>query len=173
MPMKRFFVCIIVILSIIGGISISGAPYNTQFIEKVKMDAAEIPEGYAYGKIPDFARNVLKDNPWFLDREAIKKLADRIYPGGDYNKISIIHMTILASNKNPYGDDIVCYIIVYDRSAAKDEMEKLSTYIKYNSDRAIALCRDNLAVVFFVDEVNDFHFIQEMAKNMDARLNSL
>jgi hypothetical protein len=60
-----------------------------------------------------------------MDRPAIKKLTARIYPGGDYNRIRGMHMTIMSRKKNPYGDDIVCYIILYkDASSAKEELKK-------------------------------------------------
>ena len=31
-----------------------------------------------YGMIPDFAKKILKGNPWNMDRAAIKKLSDKL-----------------------------------------------------------------------------------------------
>ena len=145
-----------------------------QAMELIRLSESDIPEGYRYGIIPDFASGLLKSNPWMLDPAAKKKLAHRIYPGAEYTRISSIHMTILASRDNPYGDDIVCYIILFKNGKqAKTEMEKLSAYSGFNTDRTILLSRDNLAVFLLVDDVDHFHLIRQMADGIQCRLNEL
>jgi len=148
--------------------------YSDNVIEKLKISTNEIPEGFMFGKVPDFAKRVLKDNPWLMDRDAIKFLTGRIYPGGDFNQVSKIHMTILADREHPFGDDIVCYIILYnDAKTAKNEIMKINEYVGFNSDRSIALSRDNMVVYFCVDDINHYHYIREFADAFQSRLESL
>ena len=152
----------------------SSLSYDINVINRLKPAESEIPEGFIYGKIPGFAQKVLKENPWQLDPAAIRKLADRIYPDGDANAIQNIHMTIITSQEKPYSDDIVCYIILFKNGkTAKTEMDKLSTFSGYNSDRTILLSRDNLAVFLLVDDTDNFHHIRSMADGIQTRLNEL
>ena len=148
--------------------------YTADSIDKLKLVNTDVPEGYVYGKIPGFAQKVLKANPWSLDNYAIRRLTPRIYPGGDYNKIDKIHMTILASRDNPYGDDIVCYIILYrDNYSAKNEIVKINEYVGYNNDRSIVVTRDNMAVYFCVDDITNFHYIRNLADVVESRFEYL
>jgi hypothetical protein len=127
-----------------------------------------------YGQIPGFAQSLLKSNPWTLDQAAIKKLTHRIYPGGEYSKVSDLHMTIIANKKNPYGDDIVCYIFIYkNEKSAREEMAKLNEFVRYNSDRGIVVEKNNLAVFLFVDRVKDFDYIKTMSETIKKRLEAL
>ena len=148
--------------------------YSDAVIEKLKINSTEIPDGFVYGQVPDFAKKVLKENPWLMDRDAIKHLTGRIYPGGDSNQVNKIHMTILADKEHPFGDDIVCYIILYnDARTAKDEIVKVNEYVGFNSDRSIALVRDNMVIYLCVDDVNHYHYIREFANMLEHRLESL
>jgi len=143
-------------------------------IEKVRVSDKDVPEGFIYGKIPGFARNVLKDNPWSLDKPAIKKMANRIYPDGDYTNISEIHMTIMAKKNNPFRDDIVCYVILYkNENALKKEMKKFTSFAENNRDRVILLSRDNLAVYFSVDDTDNFEYIKTISSSVKARLEEM
>jgi hypothetical protein len=145
--------------------------FKTDIIDKVRLSDTEIPEGFMLGQIPGPAKVVFKGNPWLMDRNAIQKLTQHIYPGGDYTKVSQIHVTILANREKPFSDDIVCYVILYnDTIAAKDELRKFQEFVGYNSDRAILLPKDNLAVFLLVDDVKDFHYIQAMAGTIEGRL---
>ncbi|MBN2078329.1 MAG: hypothetical protein JW838_05145 [Spirochaetes bacterium] len=143
-------------------------------IDRVRPMAGDIPEGYIYGKIPEPYKKTLKDNPWMMDRAAIKRLADKVYPGGDHNRIAAMHVSIIANRLKPFNDDIVCYVILYqNEKAAREEMKKFSEYAGYNRDRALLLGRDNLAVFIFVDDIANYHYIQEMARTIDERLKGL
>jgi hypothetical protein len=173
--MKKTICCICALLSIV---IISASQGSTQFkyetIDAVKLTDGDIPEGYMYGKIPAPYQSTLKNNPWLMDKAAIKRLADKVYPGGDHNKITGMHVSILTEKNRPYGDDIVCYVILYAGiKAARDEIKKLAEFTGYNNDRAILISKDNLAVVLFVDDINNFHFIQEMAKAIEERLKKI
>jgi hypothetical protein len=143
-------------------------------IDSIKLTTSDIPEGFMYGKVPAPYQSTLKDNPWMMDRAAIKRLADKIYPGGDFNKIAGIHVSIIANKKTPFGDDIVCYMILYtNMKAAQDEIKKMSEFVGYNRDRALVLTKDNLAIILFVDDINNYHYIQELAKMIEERMKSI
>ncbi len=143
-------------------------------IDKVKLIESDIPKGFMYGKIPSFAKNVLKENPWKMDRKAIMKLADKIYPGGDYSKIDGIYVSIIADKKTPHGDDIVCYIIHYtDSASAKGEIKKITDFAGYNGDRVIVQTKNNLAVFLHVDDTKNFHLIEKLNKKFKERLNKI
>ena len=152
----------------------SSLSYDITVFNRLKPSESEIPEGFVLGMIPDFARKVLKENPWQLDQNAIRKLADRIYPDGDPNAIQDIHMTIMTAKDRPYSDDIVCYIILFKKGkTAKTELDKLSSFNGYNGDRTILLSKDNLAVFLLVDDVDNFQHIRQMADSIEAKLKEL
>ena len=151
---------------------------NTQLkpnaIDCVKPLSSDIPEGFMYGTIPPPYRATLKDNPWMMDRAAIKRLADKIYPGGDYTKISGMHVSIIAEKGKPYGDDIVCYVILFNgMKAAHDQIKKMTEFAGFNRDRVLLLTRDNLAVIMFVDNFENFHYIQDLAERISGRMKDL
>lgn len=168
---KRLFILALMLCAAGFYLNSFSAVSGTQAMEMIRLTDADIPEGYRYGIIPDFASGLLKANPWMLDSAAKKKLAHRIYPGAEYTKISSIHMTILASAGNPYGDDIVCYIFMYNNEkSAKEEMAKLNEYTGYNSDRAITLEKGNIAVFLFVDNVKNFSDIQAISESIRKKM---
>ena len=170
--MKKFISLFVFLVFIISISNVKGLPEDgTSIINKIKLMQEDIPDGYMFGLIPDFAKKVLKQNPWDMDSNAIKTLTDKIYPGGDYNQVSAIHVTIIAKKETPHGDDIVCYIIKYkDSKAAKNEISKISEYVGYNQDRAILNVFDNTAVFLHVDDKDDFPIIQKMQETMKERL---
>jgi hypothetical protein len=150
------------------------AEFKPDAIEKLKPAQNDLPENFVFGTIPGFAKKVLKNNPWTLDDPAMKKMIGRIYPGGDYQNVSKVHMSIFANKKNPYRDDFVCYIILYkNKNTAKKELEKLTSYNGYNSDRTILISRDNMAVFFLADDIVNYKYIQEMANSMQEKIKSL
>lgn len=150
------------------------AMYSSSVIEKIKPGNEDIPAGFVIGQIPGFAKNLLKSNPWNFDHDAIRKMTGRIYPGGEYSRVSDIHMTILAKQKNPYGDDIVCYVMVFrDKNSAVEEISKLDEYVKNNSDRSILLEKENLAVYLCVDNVEDFPHIKNLSDNIQKKLDAI
>lgn len=150
------------------------AMYSSSVIDKVKPGNTDIPSGFVIGQIPGFAKNLLKSNPWNFDHDAIRKMTGRIYPGGEYTKISDIHMTILAKQRNPYGDDIVCYVMLFrDKNSAIEELSKLNEYVKNNSDRSILLEKENLAVYLCVDNVEDYPHIKTISENLQKKIDTL
>jgi len=147
------------------------ARYRAEVFSKIKLTSSDIPQGFIIGKIPPAVKKVLKANPWQMDRAAIKRLSRHIYPGGNYNKITGIHMTIMANARHPYGDDIVCYAILYrDEPSALGEIKKLKDFVGYNNDRAILIEKENLAVYLHVDSTSDYHHIQAMAEVIRKRI---
>ncbi len=173
--MKKKLVIFIIALSSAGlFISNLKALSGQASIESIRLTETEIPQGYRYGIIPDFASDLLKGNPWTLDQNAMKKMAPRIYPGAEYGKIASIHMTILATTDNPYGDDIVCYIFTFkDSKSAKEEMAKLKEYAGFNSDRSIVLEKGNISIFLIVDNVKDYSYIKSISEVLQEKLNSL
>ena len=155
-------------------LSSSAAMYSNSVIDIVKLNDSDIPEGYRYGIIPGFAKEMLKDNPWNLDQNALSRFAPRIYPGADSRSMANVHMTIIASEKNPYDDDIVCYIFLYkDKKSAEQEIEKLTKFVEYNSDRGIVLSKENLAVYLLVDHIKEYKHIDAISRNIQKRIDSL
>ncbi len=152
----------------------AGRMYKNSDIDKIKLQNTEIPKGFMYGKIPPFAKKVLLSNPWKFNRIAINKLTKRIYPGGSAYSIDKIHMSIITKKDAPFGDDIVCYIIIYrDMSAAKKETTKLKKFIKYNKDRTILLHKKNMNIFLHVDNVENFNYIQKMANQLKLRMETV
>jgi hypothetical protein len=168
------FTAIIILLFITFFISSSTVMYSSTVIDKIRPTSEEIPAGYMFGQVPGFAQSLLKSNPWAFDQTAIKKMASRIYPGGEPSRISDIHMTLLTNKWNPYGDDIVVYILIFkNEKAASEEMAKLNEFVSFNSDRAITIQKKNLAVYLHVDNVKDFDHIKTMSETIRKRLESL
>jgi hypothetical protein len=173
--MKKAAVCLSVLLALVIVTASSG---NSQFksgtIDAVKLTEKDIPDGFMYGTVPPPYKKTLKENPWTMDKAAIKRLAGMIYPGGDYTRIDSVHVSIIAEKDKPYGDDIVCYVILYtNMKAAQDEIKKATEFVGFNSDRALVVTRDNLAVILFVDDIANFHYIQDLAKTISERIKGL
>ncbi len=160
------FMCLVFISESIG------LPQNdTSIINTMKILREDIPEGYMYGIIPEFAQKLLKANPWDMDQEAIKRLSDKIYPDGDYKSIAAIHVAIITRKETPQGDDIVYYIIQYkDLKSAKNEIKKIKEYADYNKDRAILNIENNIALFLFVDDTSDFPLIKELLRKITERI---
>jgi hypothetical protein len=170
--MKKYLTLFIsVVCAVLFIFPLAGAEFKGDVIDRIKLSGDDIPQGFTYGNLPPFARKVLKENPWKMDRGAIKTLAPKIYPGGDGSKISAMYVAILARTERPFGDDMVCYIIIYnDTRTAADEIKKLSDFVRYNNDRAIVLSRENMAVFLHVDDITNFPLLGAMASRIEARL---
>ena len=173
--MRKAILSICILLSMIIITEIKGSSqFKPDAIDAVKLTGNDIPEGFIYGTVPGPYRKTLKDNPWMMDKAAIKRLADKVYPGGDYNKISSMHVSIIANKNTPLGDDIVCYVIIYNSmKAAQDEIRKATEFAGYNRDRVILLTKDNLAIIMFVDDINNYHYLQDLARTIGERLKNL
>ena len=146
----------------------------TSIIENLSIKSDDIPEGFTIGQVPESARTVFKNNPGFLDKNGIDKVTREIYSGGDKNKVSQIHVTILAKNGKVFGDDIVCYIISYKSNmSAKEEMNKFREYVKHHADRTVLISDDNIAIFILSNDIENFGYIRELGNKMQIRLNSL
>jgi len=147
---------------------------KSDVIDIVRITDSDIPAGFTYGTVPEVYKKTLKNNPWMMDQDAIRRLAGKIYPGGDYNHIASMYVTIIAAKQRPYGDDIVCYLMLFtDDKAAREEIRKVTSFAGFNSDRSIVLTKDNLAVFLFVDDVNNYHYIRDMAVSIEGRIKKL
>jgi len=175
MDKKLFFVILMIICVSIGVSAIpADTTYQSSVIQKICITESDMPDGFMYGQIPGFAKSVLRNNPWEMDRTAINKLTKQLYPDGDAGSVKNMHLSIIARREKPFNDDIVCYIILFnDRQAAKKEIEKLNGYNRMNSDRTILTIHGNLAVFLIVDDVDNYKYIDLMQKKIEERINSL
>ncbi len=169
---KLLYSICIVILGVT--MSFSSVLSSDDLIEKIKMNNDEIPDGFMLGRIPSFAQKVFKENPCYVDGRGIKVIADKIYPGGNAGNLKTIHVTILADSRTPYGDDMVCYIMLFrDDNAAKKEVKKLKDYTSSNGDRAILIAKDTLAVFIHVDDTEHYRYIETIASKIRSRLQKI
>ncbi len=169
--MKRI-IFITILLTAVS--AIFAVPGNTRFSSNIfKELKIDVPAGFMYGKIPSAFKKWFPGNPWEMNRRTIRKIANKMYPGGNYRTIGHVHMTIIANKQRPYNDDIVCYMIIFkNKRIAKKELKKLTDYAGYNSDRAIVVVKDNMAVFLHVDDTLNFKYISDMATKIKARLAS-
>ncbi len=145
--------------------------FNRAVIERIKITAEDVPSGFVMGKIPTFAASIFKDNPCYLDGKGIKTIAKHLYPSGNYHAINSIHSTIMAKSGTPFGDDIVCYIIIYNNAkTAQKELKKLSDYVEFNNQRAVLTSRDNLAVFIHSDDKVNMSAVMQLKRTIDERL---
>jgi hypothetical protein len=170
--MKKITSMIILFAAIcIIGFPLAGAEYRSEVIDSIKITLDDIPSGFQYGTVPAFARNVLKNNPWRMDKPAIKKLVPQIYPNGDPGCIADMYITIIARTSQPTGDDIVCYIILYNSTrTAQEEAKKLTGFSNLNRDRTIVIVHDNMAVYLLVDDIDNFPLIRDLAARIKEKL---
>ena len=168
--LKGIFVVLIMTL-LIGNTT---SMYSSAIIEQIRPTINEIPDGYMFGQVPEFARGLLKNNPWNFDQDAIKRFTNRIYPGAEPRNVSDIHMTLITNKDNPFGDDIGCYIIIYKNAkAAKDEFTKLNEFIRYNSDRGIVIAKNNLAVYLYINEVKNYDHMKKLSETIKKKLETM
>src|SRR6056297_2379688 len=170
--MKRgrllYSICIVILAMSMG---FSSVLFSDDLIEKIKLNNDEIPEGFILGKIPGFAQKVFANNPCYVNDRGIKVIADKIYPGGYAGNLKTIHVTILAGSHTPYGDDMVCYIMVFkDDNAAKKELKKLKEYSDSNRDRTMLIIKDTLAVFIHADDTEHYRYIESIGNKIRARL---
>jgi hypothetical protein len=174
MNRKAMFVTIIVLAAAIGVHAVPAEKYSAASIQKIRITDTDLPDGFTYGQIPDFAKKTLLANPWEMDRNAINKLTKNLYPDGDAGAVKNMHVSIMTKKEHPFGYDLVCYIIIYkDMSAAKKEIEKISNYNRFNSDRTILLTHENLAVFLITQDINNYKYIDEIKAKIEERINSL
>ncbi len=173
--MKKFLgYSILVVLSIVVVFSSVNASNGRDYFTVLKPSKADLPEGFVFGKIPRFAKKTFKNNPWTMDSASVRKLTSRIYPGGDSNAVLRMHMSIMARQKKPYGDDIVCYVIQYKSQYSKNlEHTKILNHVNHNQDRALMIEKDNIIVYMHSDSIQHFGRLQILAEKIKDRLQTL
>ena len=169
------FVIVLILVSTVGVNAIpTDLKYNESVIQKIRIVDTDLPDGFTYGQIPGFAKKVLLANPWEMDRHAINKLTKELYPNGNAACVKNMHVSIMTKKEKPFGYDLVCYIIIYnDMQSAKKELEKLSAFNKFNSDRTILLTHGNLAVFLISQDISNYKYIDTIKNRMEERINSL
>lgn len=144
--------------------------YGAGIIDTVRLSDRDIPEGFMFGLIPNSVKSTLHDNPWDFDEAAIKRLTPVIYPDGDASAVGSIHFTILTHKEVPYGDDIVCYLLMYKSSSAADrEIGKIREFAEINKDRVHFSVHDNIVVLMMVDDVSDYPLMRTLCDTIDSR----
>lgn len=172
--MKKLCFIVLVSLTVMAGSLFSADLQNEEVVEKLRIQENEIPDGFTYGKVPSHAREIFADNPWMLNTNSVQNLAGRIYPGGDFNSMEAVHVTIIADSDDPERDDIVCYILVYkNNKMAENEIEKLKDFAGYYQDRAIVLTHKNIAVYMHVSRKQNFHHMEMLSKTINEKIKSL
>ncbi len=171
--MKKICVFAIIITITICGYAFT-RDYSLPDIDRIRITAGDVPSGFMIAQIPSFAREVFRDNPCYLNSNGIKRIAKHLYPNGDYNAISSIHFTIMAKQGRPFGDDIVCYIIVYrNEKAAQKEIKKLTEYAEFNNQRAAVTAKHNLAVFIHSDDVANMPAVAQLKRTLEERIANL
>lgn len=166
----------IILTTIIALCIISYALSNNtnSIIDRLRITTNDLPKGFMMAQIPSFAREVFPENPCLLDSKGIKRIAKHLYPNGDFNAISSIHSTIIAKEGKPFGDDLVCYIIVYrNEKSAQKEIKKLVDYVEFNNQRATVSFKNNLAIFIHSDDVQNMPYVMQLKRIIDERLDAL
>ena len=149
----------------------SSPDFDQSIFDKIKISQEDLPNGFVFGKIPNFAKSTIQSNPWNMDRNAINKMTKNIYPDAEPSAVKGIYISIIAKESSPYNDDLVCFMILYkDASAAKKENQKLEDFTKFNRDRVLTINKDNLSVILLSDETENFRYILEFSKKIEEKL---
>lgn len=169
--MKPLYAAIIPVLALSIISFAHTGDFNRSIIEQIRLTEQDIPTGFVMGKIPGFARQVFRDNPGYLDQGGIKRIAKHLYPNGSPAGISAIYHTIMAKSATPFGDDIVCYIIVYaNAKEAQKELKKLTDYVEFNNQRAAVTTKENLAVFIHSDDKVNMPAVMQLKRTIEERL---
>lgn len=171
--MKKMYAFVICIVLSISGYALT-RDYSISDVDHIRIMPDDIPAGFMMAQIPSFAKEVFRNNPCFLDSKGIKRIAKHLYPNGDFHAIASIHSTIIAKQGRPFGDDIVCYIIVYHNGkSAQKEMKKLTDYVEFNNQRAVVSTKNNLAVFIHSDDVANIQAVAQLKRTIEERLANL
>jgi len=169
--MKASYLVIIPVLALSIITFAHTGEFNRSVVEQIRLTEQDIPTGFVLGKIPQFASAVFRNNPGYLDQGGIRRIAKNLYPNGSPAGISVIHSTIMAKSATPFGDDIVCYIIVYSSAReAQKEIKKLTDYTSFNSQRALLTAKDNLAIFIHADDQASMPILMQLKRTIEERL---
>lgn len=163
------FIIIIMTLSISLGMVYSD---DNSLISHLAIAPEDVPQGFIFGKIPNFAKKVFTGNPCIVNSDGIRFLASKLYPEGNAANIKSMYVAIMASETRPYGDDLVYYLLIFkDSKAASVEIKKLQDYYQYNKDRLVLITKDSIALLLFADDVDNYKYITELGQKLQERLN--
>ena len=144
---------------------------NTLF-SKLTISAEDIPQGFVFGKVPNFAKNVFPNNPCIVNSEGIRFLVPKLYPEGNATNIKSMYVAIMTTEDRPYGDDLVYYLLIFkDSKSATAEIKKLNEYYQWNKDRIVLISKDTIALLLFTDDIANYKYIEQLAQKLQVRLN--
>lgn len=171
--MKTIRVCVIIACIVSMGISAGALKGQTDegLFSSLAISHHDVPQGFVFGEIPRFAQKVFPKNPCVVNGEGIRFLSDKVYPEGSAGNIKSIYAAIMAEESRPYGDDLVCYVIMFkDNRSADAEIKKIQDFFQYNKDRIVFFHKDTVAVLLFADNINNYKYIAELGEKLRARL---
>ncbi|MCX8124171.1 MAG: hypothetical protein N3F66_08410 [Spirochaetes bacterium] len=173
MRTKNFL--LIVYVSVIMALGIAmGMVYSEDksLFARLAIAPEDVPQGFVFGKIPNFAKKVFTGNPCVVNPDGIRFLASKLYPDGNSANIKSMYVAIMAAEARPYGDDLVYYVLVFkDSKAATVEIKKLQDYYQFNKDRIVLITKDTIALLLFADDVDNYKYIAQLGEKLQARLN--
>ncbi len=144
---------------------------NSLFL-KLAIAPEDVPQGFIFGKVPNFAKKVFNGNPCIVNSDGIRFLASKLYPDGNAANIKSMYIAIMATESRPYGDDLVYYLLLFkDSKVASVEIKKLQDYYQFNKDRIVLITKDNIALLLFADNVDNYKYIAELGHKLKGRLN--
>jgi hypothetical protein len=91
--MKKPLIYLLTLMLVIAGTVYAQAVFNNTVFERIRLTTDDLPDGYTYGILPDFARLVLGNNPTEMNAAAIRKLVPNVYPNGDPNAVGSMHVS--------------------------------------------------------------------------------
>jgi len=173
--MRTNKVSIVIYLSVIMALGIAmGMVYSddNSLFSSLAIAPEDVPQGFVFGKIPNFAKKVFTGNPCVVNPDGIRFLASKLYPDGNAANIKSMYVAIMASEARPYGDDLVYYLLVFrDTKAAAVEIKKLQDYYQYNKDRLVLITKDTIALLLFADDIENYKYIEALSHKLQERLN--
>jgi hypothetical protein len=144
---------------------------DTTTFNTLRISSEDIPAGFMFGKIPQFAKKVFPENPCIVSTEGIQFLAGKLYPEGNPYNIKNMYVAIMSESSRPFGDDIVCYVLMFkDQTSASSEIKKIQEFYQYNKDRIVLIIKGQIAIMLFADDINNYKYIAELGNKLSSKL---
>ncbi len=173
--MRTKNVSLVIYVSVIMTLGIAlGMVYSddNSLFTRLAIAPEDVPQGFVFGKIPNFAKKIFSSNPCIVNQEGIRFLASKLYPDGNAANIKGMYVAIMATEAKPYGDDLMYYVLIFkDSKAASVEIKKLEEFYQYNKDRLLLITKDTIALLLFADDVDNYKYVAALGEKLQARLN--
>ena len=173
MIIKKFAIILSLILFMTIEIVSIGMVYpdDTTTFNTLRISAEDIPAGFVFGKIPQFAKKIFPENPCIVTTEGIQFLANKLYPDGNPYNIKNMYVAIMSESTKPFGDDLVCYVLMFkDQPSASTEIKKIQEFHQYNKDRIVLIIKRQIAIMLFADDINNYKYVAELGNKLSSKL---